>query len=179
MDKLFAVLRAHAARYPLMEPRDAVKLIYQNEFGGGHLIHDRASALQRIRIECRNLRPADGPLLEDIGNGLCRLELAALSAHSISQCRASAWFCDSAPLVQGAHGSLLKKLALLRRAAEERLFGFDADALETYLRAYAAAGFPMVSHSDAYRAAYAPAYRVVLRSVTERPCRAEPGSIPL
>ena len=30
MVELLAILRAHAARYPLMQPCDAVKLLYQN-----------------------------------------------------------------------------------------------------------------------------------------------------
>lgn len=41
MDALKAVLKAHGARYPKLQIQDAVKLIYQNEFGGGHLIRDR------------------------------------------------------------------------------------------------------------------------------------------
>ena len=44
------ILLTHAARYPLMEPRDAVKLIYQNEFGGGHLIRDARNMNPSPRI---------------------------------------------------------------------------------------------------------------------------------
>ena len=40
MEELRAILIAHAKRYPLIQPTDAVKLIYQNEFGGGHLIRE-------------------------------------------------------------------------------------------------------------------------------------------
>ena len=36
MDALEQILQDHARKYPKMEPTDAVKLIYQNEFGGGH-----------------------------------------------------------------------------------------------------------------------------------------------
>ena len=45
METLALILASHAERYPLMEPTDAVKLIYQNEFGGGHLIRDEESCL--------------------------------------------------------------------------------------------------------------------------------------
>lgn len=44
-DELYGVLCAHAARYPLMRPTDAVKLIYQGEFGSGHMIKNEAAAL--------------------------------------------------------------------------------------------------------------------------------------
>ena len=36
-ENLKNILKTHAGRYPETRPRDAVKLIYQNEFGGGHL----------------------------------------------------------------------------------------------------------------------------------------------
>ena len=49
MFELETVLKAHAARYPKMEPTDAVKLLYQNEFGGGHLIRDRESWMAYLR----------------------------------------------------------------------------------------------------------------------------------
>ena len=37
------------------------------------------------------------------------------------------------------------------------------EALETYLSSYRQSGYPMVSHSDAYRKAYSPAYRIIFR----------------
>ena len=45
------ILLAHAKRYPQMRPTDAVKLIYQNEFGGGHLIRDEEAVLNYLRQE--------------------------------------------------------------------------------------------------------------------------------
>ena len=39
------LLRTHATQYPLSEPCDAVKLLYQNEFGGDHLIDPSAGEL--------------------------------------------------------------------------------------------------------------------------------------
>ena len=40
MEELEIILREHSRRYPEMQATDAVKLIYQNEFSGGHLIRD-------------------------------------------------------------------------------------------------------------------------------------------
>ena len=45
MEELEKILQDHAKRYPQMEPTDGVKLIYQNEFGGGHLIKDENACL--------------------------------------------------------------------------------------------------------------------------------------
>ena len=51
MFELEAILKIHVKRYPLMQPTDAVKLIYQNEFGGGHLIRDEEICLNYLRQE--------------------------------------------------------------------------------------------------------------------------------
>ena len=51
MEELEKTLREQGKRYPQMECTDAVKLIYQNEFGGGHLIRDEAACLSYLRRE--------------------------------------------------------------------------------------------------------------------------------
>ncbi len=72
-------------------------------------------------------------------------------------------FIRSASLHTGSKESFLAKLDILREAVREGHFAFSPEELDAYLRTYAKAGYPMVSHSDAYRSAYAPAYRIILR----------------
>ena len=159
-----SILLAHAARYPLMEPRDAVKLIYQNEFGGGHLIRDEESCLSYLRREYESVAQSPADLTEDIGNGLVRVHLAALDANGYTPDQLGRDFIRSAALHTGSRDRFLQKLELLRQMAETDLLPFSSEALGFYLTEYAAAGYPMVSHSDCYRAAYTPAYRIVLAS---------------
>ena len=84
--ELEAILKSHAKRYPLMQPRDAVKLIYQNEFGGGHLIQDEHACLNHLRQEYADLvKDPTAPLYEDIGNGIVRVNLAALKEEDLEQ----------------------------------------------------------------------------------------------
>ena len=86
MEELRAILIAHAKRYPLMQPTDAVKLIYQNEFGGGHLIRDEEACLNYLRREYATLeKDPTAPLYEDIGNGIIRVNLAALREEDLEQ----------------------------------------------------------------------------------------------
>ena len=54
MFELEAILKIHVKRYPLMQPTDAVRLIYQNEFGGGHLIRDEEICLNYLRQDSAN-----------------------------------------------------------------------------------------------------------------------------
>lgn len=165
MDELTSILTAHAGRYPEMRPQDAVKLIYQNEFGGGHLITEPAHALARLRAEYAAVEhDPDAPVLEDIGNGLTRVMLAGLEPDLYPLERLNGDFVRSARLHTGSRESFLQKLALLRDLTAQGALPFSSAALTAYLRDYTAAGCPAVSHSESYRAAYHPAYRVLRRS---------------
>ena len=53
--EIIDILKIHTAVYPEMQPQDAVKLIYQNEFGGGHLIKEKETALKRIYSEYESI----------------------------------------------------------------------------------------------------------------------------
>ena len=164
MDELKQILICHAHRYPLMEPTDAVKLIYQNEFGGGHLIRDEAACCAYLQREYLSVTQADDiPLTEPIGNGLVRINLKALDAHDYLPEALSRDFIRSAAVHTGTLGSFLKRLDCLRQVVAEGHFCFSSEALESYLVPYALSGYPMVSHSDTFRNAYAPAYRIVLK----------------
>lgn len=163
MNDLYTILQTHAARYPKMEPTDAVKLLYQSEFGGGHLISNEDACLAYLRVEweCTPKNP-DAPLVEDIGGGVIRVMLAAIpDADAVKTLGRD--FIRSAANVHGTREGFGKKLALLRRVTAEGKFAFSLAELEEYLSAYERAGYPAVSHSETYRRLYRPAYRVLRR----------------
>lgn len=160
MNELERILKDHAMRYPLMEPADAVKLIYQNEFGGGHLIRDEQAVRNYLRQEyAGSAHDPSLPRYENIGNGLVRVHLAALNEADLGALAED--FIRSAASHRGNQLCFLQKLAVLQQMTQAGIFRFDSDALKLYLEEYARAGYPMVSHSEAYRQAYHPAYRVV------------------
>ena len=160
MEELRAILIAHAKRYPLMQPTDAVKLIYQNEFGGGHLIRDEEACLNYLRRDYADLeKDPTAPMYEDIGNGIVRVNLAAVKPEDLEQLGRD--FIASATKHKGTLDSFLNKLEVLRTLTAEGVFAFDLDALNSYLSEYEAAGYPAVSHSEQYRQAYKPAYRII------------------
>ena len=161
MEELRAILIAHTKRYPLMQPTDAVKLIYQNEFGGGHLIRDEQACLNYLRREYTSVaKDPTVPLYEDIGNGIIRVNLAAVKPEDLEQLGRA--FIDSAAKHKGTMDRFLNKLEVLRKLTAEGVFAFDTNALSAYLYEYKAAGYPSVSHSEQYRQAYKPSYRIIL-----------------
>ena len=163
---LQAILAAHAQQYPAMGPRDAVKLLYENEFGGGHLIVNPERSLEGLRTEyAATLHDPAAPLWENIGNGMVRIHLGALDCSEYPLEALNRDFVRSAELRRGSMNVFFRKLNLLRELTREGKFGFTSEELEGYLEPYIASGCPTMSHSAVYREAYHPAYRVVMRCV--------------
>ena len=160
MEELETILREHAKRYPLMQPTDAVKLIYQNEFGGGHLIRDEQTCLNYLRREYESVeKDASIPLYENIGNGIVRVNLAAVKTEDLEQLGMD--FIRSAAGHTGTRERFIQKLDVLRQLTAAGHFCFGMIELEDYLLDYINSGCPMVSHSEQYRQNYVPAYRVI------------------
>lgn len=162
MREIFA---AHFSRYPTLRPQDAVKLAYQSVYGAGHLISDPAQAANRLKEEFASSTPADIPFIEDIGNGRARLHLNS------TQCRKE-WidsiaflFAEGAKRISTDKSALDGPITDLRSMAEAGLAPFSLEELEAYLTQYDAAGRPMVSHTETYRKAYHPAYRVMEKTM--------------
>ena len=162
MEELERILREHVKRYPKMQPTDAVKLIYQNEFGGGHLIRDEQACLNYLRREYALVeKDASKLLYEDIGNGIVRVNLAALKGENLEQLGKD--FIRSAAEHKGCLDSFLNKLDVLKKLTAQGVFSFGSEELDAYLAEYEKASCPAVSHSPEYRENYKPAYRIILR----------------
>ena len=106
------ILLTHARQYPLMQPCDAVKLLYQSQFGGGHLILDEAACLEFLHREYSATTQTHGPLWEDIGNGMVRIYLSALDTWGYTQQQLGQDFIRSAAAVQGSMDVFLQNLTL-------------------------------------------------------------------
>lgn len=158
MKTLAWLLQEHFDNHPDMEVRDAVKFLYQSYMGPGHAIADEQAALARLEEELAPLPAApDEPLTEPLGGGLCRLNLRACKARGLSTLTLNRIFCLTAQIFSAAPERLETDLDLVRSLP------FDPDEVSAYLAQYRAEGCPAVSHTDRYRAAYSPAYRVVLQ----------------
>ncbi len=160
---MYTIFTTHGRRYPRMTPQDAVKLAYQSVFGGGHMIPDPTAALTRLETEWAALPDSsvELPKTEPIGGGLVRLHLASIDPKALPPEAVNAMFCTSANSHRGSMDDFLKALDVLRGLCREGRMPFEEAALDGYLTTYEADGMGAVSHSDMYRQAYAPAYRII------------------
>ena len=151
--ELFDLLFKEAQR-PGFQLRDGAKLLYQSEFGGGHLIDDPDAALERLRREMETCTPGGGPLVSPIGGGFCRVNLAPAAGRLTVETLFQLFFL-SARRPAGSLEGFREKLALLYKLP------YPAAEVDAFLAEYAARVYPMLSHSETYRAANSPAYRVI------------------
>lgn len=154
MSDLDAYLSAFIARYPVSEPQDLMKLLYQREFGCGHMVSDEARCLKMLEAEYQTAARGE-TLLEDIGGGYSRLYLGSARDAGYAPGLLSRVFFLSA---QKKSGDGARFLAL----ADALKNHFDPGAVDALKQEAAASGFAPFSHSETYRAAYRPAYRVIL-----------------
>lgn len=153
------ILREHIQKYPRMQPQDVVKLLFQSEFGPGHLIENPLDAYRYLVNELKSASPT-ALWTEPVGNGVCRLQLGAvreqLSPHTIFR------LFLRAVDIHGNAASMNEKCKMVIDA--DIKFPFQIEDLAEYISQYRANGFPVVHHSEGYRAAYRPAYRVIRSS---------------
>ena len=159
---LRACFAEQARLHPAMQPRDALKLAYQAAFGAEHLLHDGSRARRLLEAELAGCAPnAALPLREDIAPGVCRLNLASCKAAGLpAQQLAEMFLLSCKPHPEGA-SRFREALWALDALTGAGQMPFSASAWQQEKQAYLHEGVRPVHHSQAYREAEAPAYRVV------------------
>jgi len=156
---------AHLDKYPLAQAVDMLKLLHQGEFGPGHLIVDAAANRKYLeneyaQVSAASSKPAAGNYLEHIGFGFVRLHIHAIDEIGLPIDEYQRLFELSAADVHGTQQGFLDKTAALK-ASGLPIVAKDAKEIDDFLEKWLAAGGPPFRHSEVFRAAYAPAYRVM------------------
>jgi hypothetical protein len=158
------LLGQHLQRYPRMELTDIYKLLHQAALGAGHAIGDPRQAREALRSECAQLDAEDAePVVDPISpdGQLARVHLRPYLAagHDIDALADA--FLATPQNYPAAPDKLAKFCACLGDLADSRALPFGRSAVSEYFDVVLAQGFPVVRHSQTYRSAYRPAYRVV------------------
>lgn len=161
------VLAAHLGNYPAMELADCIKLLYQSEFAGGHMITNARESLARLEEELAQCPPCQGPLWEPIGGGLCRLHLAALPRTQGAILACNRLFVAAANQNKGSRAGLLAKLQELDELCQQGQLPYDPGECSRVLEEYRGQDCPATHHSGSFRQHYAPHYRVVERGMAQ------------
>lgn len=187
MERSFTkILREHMNTYPLMEPQDYGKLIFQSVFGPEHMVTDRQAVREYMREEFFGMTQEATPQVpEDIGNGLCRFPLGACPSMEAAELLTDLFILtaeerstagkesrgideEGSPTRKEESGikerqSEGKKYRLLEELREklEQVEGLGIPGMEEWAQQWQEMGYPPVHHSKVYSEAYHPHYRLL------------------
>lgn len=159
-DKTKQAIRRHCEQYPQLSVTDVFKFIYQSSFGCEHLVSDVEKVKEYICKEAEAACPATGDLTEPLDGDYCRVHLDYLK-EGLSADTFAKLFVLSAEHVENGKELLDEKLDLLTGLARDGALPFSLKEVEREIERWRSEGCPACHHSEAFRAAYAPAYRLM------------------
>jgi len=161
-----ALIDQQLALHPHMQVQDAYKLLYQGVLGSEHLLGIQPGAFeQRLRLEFDALEPDAAESLFEIihpAGALRRVNLQPYKAQSGDLARLAAACLNAARQPRGTLADLQAVWALFVLACQPgRWPGLTPADAQVFTGWLEQAGFPAVHHSEIYRQAHRPAYRLV------------------
>lgn len=153
-------LLAHCQAYPRLELTDLFKALYQSACGCEHLVGDASAAAAYITDEAASCKPHSGAVIEPLDGEYVRVHLDILK-DGLSADTFARLFACSAEHHDGAKALLEEKLDVLLRLAAKGELPFSLEATRAAVDAWKKAGLPACHHSEPFRRAYAPAYRLM------------------
>lgn len=144
-----------------MRPQDMIKLCYQAAYGAEHLLPDADRARDYLHREL-DACAADAaqPLYEEISPDLCRINLPAWKAHGYPEEALLALFMQACAPRQDGETRLNALLAQAEVLCAQGALPFELAEWQAELTNYRRQPPRAVHHSDAYRAAEHPCYRL-------------------
>lgn len=159
-DTIRDFLITYMQRYPKAQLIDLYKALFQTAFGCAHAVTDVESARDWIVREFSEMPETKLPLLEALPGEHYRVSLdwlkEGLSAETLARL-----FQRSARPTPCATAVLRKCLAILLELAEEGTLPFSEEQTQKSVHEWCSFGFPSCHHSQPFRDAYSPAYRLI------------------
>ena len=162
-------LQVHLRNHPSMTAQDIAKLCYQAAHGAEHLLSDLDRARGYLVRELEATE-ADGtiPLIEPISDCVARVNLAPWKARGLSADALFDLFAATARVSGEGDEALSAYLSEVTVLLCQEPTCITPDDWQTFMTWYDGLDRPAVHHSEAYREAERPAYRIVLRELLEQ-----------
>ena len=152
-------------RHPSMMPQDVIKHCYQAAFGAEHLLSDISAAKKYFDYELETVEARDGELYEMISDDICRVNLGVVKARELDSDTVFNAFAASARINNNGRGEFLNFLSEAEDVVLSGRYNFKVDEWKSFLEKYKDACMPAVHHSERYRDAEKPSYRIVNRKI--------------
>lgn len=160
-------LQNQIKHHPSMQLQDLVKMCYQAVFGPEHMLADIERAKNYFMQEYE-ATPADSsvPLYEPVSDVFCRVNLPAWKAKGFDADKLFELFFSSAKNApSGREDDFNCCVEVVENCILKGLLPYSLAEWQEYYSTYKKDGIRPVHHSDVYRLAERPAYRLVCNSL--------------
>ncbi len=162
MNNLYNIIKEHYNKYPYIQPQDILKLIYQNEFGSGHLIKDEKRSFEYLLSEweqCESTQDED--LFDIIGNGFARMNIKVAKQQGIEPDLLHKLFVMCSLKINGTIQNYYEKTKIVMKLCDDGCLPYNYSEFQLLIDKWKNESYPTFSHSETYRNTYKPAYRIV------------------
>ena len=159
-NKTRELLIEHYNTYPRLEVSDIFKFIFQSAFGCEHLVSSKERALNYIKEELKRVNADEAPRVDALDGDYSRVYLSCLNDKVTPEIMAE-YFCLSAKIESDGKVKLLEKIAVARELIEDGTIALSLSDFDELHDKWREAGYPAIHHSESFREAYHPAYRVI------------------
>lgn len=150
----------HYKNYPELQSEDIFKFIYQSSFGCEHMVTDVKTAAEYIKNEYSGISETNKAFCEPLDGEYSRVSLSWLNVGLLPETLAML-FCLSSKKEVDGKSSLVKKTAIAEELVLNHKIPIDSKIFREKLTAWRNSGYPAIHHSEAFRMAYKPSYRVI------------------
>lgn len=152
-------ISAHYRAYEQMNLRDILKFLHQSTFGCEHMVSSLEAATAYIKKEAENIFN-NKPLVEPLVGEFSRVHLSLLN-EGLSAETLGKLFYLSAQKPKASVEALEERLKTVREMITDGSLPFDEKEFDEAVTEWKQSGYEAVHHSEIFRSAYKPAYRVV------------------
>lgn len=157
------LVRLQLVRYPRSCVQDLLKALYQSVLGCGHFAPDEAYARECLARELSDLQKESHPgcLCEELG-AYSRVHLAPMSESGLEiQTLLKLFLLSAEAETKEARERYLRAVDELEALGRQGELPFPKAEFLEQIAAHRAQGCPSLRHTETFRKAYAPAYRVI------------------
>jgi len=168
-ESLWSLIRMHEEHRPLLRAVDVYKLLYQGIFGVGHILGE--GAFERLEAEARGLKMdehPEEPLVEPVSvdGSMVRVNLRPYIRLGLPLDELFSAMKETEPVNDA--GEFIRTWNIFKELVREGRLRFDLDEINELNRGLDREHIPPRHHSQAYRDAYTPSYRVVGRRLLKK-----------
>ncbi len=154
------LLIKYVQTYPLVHIQDVFKFLHQSAFGCEHMVSSAQAAMDNIQEESIRAVQGEEMLVEPLDGAYSRVHFSCLKSGLSTQTFGKLFY-TSAKEEQNGKTDLERKLAVADELVREGTLPFDVCEFRQAVEQWRDNGYPSLHHSDAFRNAYRPSYRVI------------------